>query len=227
MRGRSALLLAVVTGALGAVTAPLWIAPVAGETADFGHLDPTYDPRDREASTPAVTVERFEGDVPVRSGRLADLRAAPRGPAPARLRIASIGLHARVIPVDLDGGTMEVPPDVSTVGWYRYGPTPGARGSAVVAAHVDSGTQGPGAFFHLRDLVRGDRVVVEMRDGSRRTFVVVARRSYLKAALPAAVFRRSGSPRLALVTCGGDFDPSVGRYTDNVVIYATPEASTP
>jgi hypothetical protein len=66
-----------------------------------------------------------------------------------------------------------------------------------------------------------------MRDGSRRTFVVVARRSYLKAALPAAVFRRSGSPRLALVTCGGDFDPSVGRYTDNVVIYATPEASTP
>ena len=41
------------------------------------------------------------------------------------------------------------------VAWYRYGPTPGAPGSAVLAGHVDwHGV--PGIFFHLSELCRVD-----------------------------------------------------------------------
>jgi hypothetical protein len=44
----------------------------------------------------------------------------------------------------------------------------------------------------------------------------------LKSKLPTSIFSRRGRPRLVLVTCGGPFDPSIGRYRDNVVVTAVP-----
>jgi hypothetical protein len=61
---------------------------------------------------------------------------------------------------------MEIPEDVSTVGWYELGVAPGEAGSAVLAGHVDSRTQGRGAFFDLRDLDVGDRATVAHEDGT-------------------------------------------------------------
>jgi sortase (surface protein transpeptidase) len=115
-----------------------------------------------------------------------------------------------------------VPPDVRTVGWYRFSPIPGEPGSSVLLGHVDSSTQGPGAFFHLARLEPGSKIRVLLADGSARSFRVVARRSYLKSRLPATVFARTGRPILTLVTCGGPFDASIGHYRDNVVVYAVP-----
>ena len=146
----------------------------------------------------------------------------PRVPVPRRIRIGAIGLDAPIIPVGVDGGTTEVPSDVGDVGWYRFGPTPGGPGSAVLLSHVDSSSQGPGAFFHLRELVPGDVISVAFEGSEDRRFEVVARRQYLKEHLPDAVFRRSGRPLLTLVTCGGTFDVSTLHYADNVVVYAVP-----
>ena len=39
---------------------------------------------------------------------------------------------------------MDLPEDVDRVGWYRFGPAPGADGSAVLAGHVDDAEQGLG-----------------------------------------------------------------------------------
>jgi sortase (surface protein transpeptidase) len=108
------------------------------------------------------------------------------------------------------------------VGWYRFSPVPGEPGSSVLLGHVDSRTQGPGAFFHLVSLEPRSEVRVVLADGSKRVFRVVARRMYLKTRLPAALFARTGRPVLVLVTCGGPFDATVGHYRDNVVVYAVP-----
>jgi hypothetical protein len=47
--------------------------------------------------------------------------------------------------------------------------------------------------------------------------------SYGKTELPTdRIFAREGSPVVTLITCGGAFNPSVGSYEDNVVVYAVP-----
>jgi hypothetical protein len=54
-----------------------------------------------------------------------------------------------------------------------------------------------------------------------RRFRAVALTSFAKSELPADdIFRRSGDPVVTLITCGGAFNPSIGRYEDNVVAYA-------
>jgi hypothetical protein len=160
--------------------------------------------------------------VQVVPARLADLRPEPRGPRPSGLRIPAIAVDAPVIPVGVSAGTTEIPSDIFTIGWYRYGAAPGEHGSSVLLGHVDSGAEGPGAFFRLVELQPGDEVEVHMSDGTMRRFVVDARRQYPKAELPDWIFRRSGPATLTLVTCGGVFDWSTGHYQDNVVVFAAP-----
>jgi hypothetical protein len=162
--------------------------------------------------------------VGVRSGLLASKTIRPEGEIPERLRIGAIGVDAPILPVGVTAGATEIPADVHEVGWYRFGGRPGRSGSTLLVAHVSSGTQGPGVFFRLRDLVPGDDVLVEMRDGSSAVFRVIARRLYAKEALPDRLFGRTGPAMLALVTCGGRYSESTGRYEDNVVVYAVSRA---
>ena len=84
-----------------------------------------------------------------------------------RVRLPALEVDAPVTPVGVDDrGRMEVPFDVDTVGWYRFGPGPGsAEGSAVLSGHVDDRDQGYGAFHRLGDLAPGDPVAVELGDG--------------------------------------------------------------
>ena len=112
-------------------------------------------------------------------------------------------------------------PDVSEVGWYRFGATPGQPGSTVLAAHIAyDGVDG--VFRHLDDLEAGDAVSVTLSDGSTRPYVVTEVSQYPKTDLPADVFARDGAERLVLITCGGEFDSRAGSYEDNVIAYAEP-----
>lgn len=146
---------------------------------------------------------------------------------PAVLELPARGLSA---PVDAVGtapnGGMVVPDQVRTVGWWAPGVLPGgASGSAVIAGHVDSRTQGIGFLSVLPQLVAGEPVVVRGADGRTAAYRVVARREYGKHDLPREVFRRDGDPQLVLVTCGGVFDPAAGSYESNIVVYAVPTAA--
>lgn len=122
---------------------------------------------------------------------------------------------------------MRIPRDARRVGWYRFGPRPGGGvGSVVLAAHVDSRTQGLGAFYPLREADRGDRVVMTSTGGRRWTYRVVAREVFRKRALPLEdLFRRDGREVLTLITCGGPYLADAGGYQDNVVVSAVPVLS--
>ena len=161
--------------------------------------------------------------VAVRSARLSD-QPQSEVATPVRLGIPALGVDAPIVPVGIQaGGAMEVPEDVKTAGWYRFGPLPGARGSAMLIGHVDSRTQGPGVFFGLSRLPLGERIGVQLGEGPTQYFVSVARRFIDKDELPLDLFGREGPPRLTLVTCGGGFDEQARSYTHNVVVYAVPE----
>ncbi|BBG00010.1 MULTISPECIES: class F sortase [Pseudonocardia] len=149
---------------------------------------------------------------------------APRPVSPATLELPGRGISAPVEPVGTgrDGG-MVVPEQVRHVGWWAPGVLPGgAAGSAVLAGHVDSRTQGVGVLAVLPQLTDGEPVVVRGTDGRAATFRVAARREYGKYDLPREVFRRDGPPQLVLITCGGAFDPAAGSYESNIVVYAVP-----
>jgi hypothetical protein len=151
-------------------------------------------------------------------------------PQPVGLTIKQMSVDAPVLPQGIDPrtGQMKVPRNVTEVGWYQFGPSPGRPGSAVLAAHVDLEGQGKGVFFELKTLNPGDRVSVDFDDGSRKEFAVEARTVYTKEQLPLdVIFSRQGAPVLTLITCGGGFDSSSRSYDSNVVVYARPISPTP
>lgn len=147
---------------------------------------------------------------------------------PVALQIPAIGVEAPIVSAGVDrSGEMEVPRNVSDVAWYKHGSAPGEPGSAVLAAHVDLASQGPGVFYDLRTLEPGDVIYVTFDDGTSDAFRAEARTTYDKTELPVdAIFSRQGSPVLTLITCGGGFNRSLRSYDSNVVVYAVPFGDT-
>ena len=191
-------------------------------TADANLSEAVQDELPIDAGTSSIATRALHIDV--RSARLKDYEPPRRGPRPVGLTIGAIGVRAPIVPVGVEAGSshVQVPSDVHVVGWYRFGPPPGAGGSAVLLGHVDSWTQGPGVFFRLRELEPADVIRVTFANGSESPFRVVARRSYPKSGLPGKLFERKGPSILALVTCGGSFDQATRSYSDNVVVFAVP-----
>jgi hypothetical protein len=141
-------------------------------------------------------------------------------PLPVALRIPVIGVHTRLIRLGITRrGTLQVPKSTSVAGWYTRSPRPGEIGSSIIAGHIDS-YQGPGVFFRLRLLRPGDRVYVRRANGTLAVFRIYAERSYAKDHFPTQrVYGPAPDPELRLITCGGTFDPALGSYLSNVVVY--------
>jgi sortase (surface protein transpeptidase) len=140
---------------------------------------------------------------------------------PSEVEVPAIGVRAPVIELGLDTrGRLEVPSDPQAAGWWTGGPEPGASGPAVLAGHVDS-FRGPGVFFRLPELARGDRIVVRNDDGVVAHFAVDRVERWPKDAFPTdAVYRQADGAELRLITCGGTFDRQALRYLDNIIVFA-------
>jgi hypothetical protein len=143
---------------------------------------------------------------------------------PTGLTIDELDLIGDVRAVGLrPDGALEVP-EATEIGWYRYGAAPGYAGATVLAAHVSwNGDLGP--FLKLGELEPGARVEVALEDGTERVYEVTERTMYDKDALPRErIWRNTGPETLVLITCGGDFNPEIRRYRQNIVVYAVPVA---
>jgi LPXTG-site transpeptidase (sortase) family protein len=150
-----------------------------------------------------------------------------RTPRPVDITIPVLDIDAPVDVVGLDArNQVDVPVDVQRAGWYRFSARPSAgAGSTVIVGHIDGVTQGAGVFYRLGELRLDDEIVLTTADGTRLTYVVVAREAFDKKKVPLAeLFSRSGPERLTLITCGGPFDPATLEYTDNIVVTAIPSA---
>ncbi len=147
---------------------------------------------------------------------------APR-PRPVGLQIDTIDVATypvRAIGLEPDG-QMEIP-DETEIGWYRYGATAGQPGATVLAAHVNW-NRVPGPFARLGTVEPGDRIEVALDDGTLRRYEVTERAIYGKRELPRErLWRNTGPEELVLITCGGDYNPEIRRYRENIVVYAVP-----
>ena len=225
-----------------AVAAPASDASAAASPAPA----PTLAPERRDALAP----ERVAALAPARVAALDPARnrdeqksaspkavapAAPKDPRaaaqpmssakPVTIDIPAIGVRSVVRHLgQAANGSLEVPSgsQYNDAAWYRYSPTPGALGPAVMMGHVDSAAQGPSVFFRLGELRPGQRVSVTRADGSVAVFAVDAVHRYAKKRFPTeVVYSDIGHAGLRILTCGGAFDDAAGSYLDNIVVFAS------
>jgi len=177
------------------------------------------------APEPASAAPNVAGPDVERIGIPVEPRAVIAPNAPVSVAIDELGVRAPVDPVGIyEDGSVEIPEDVSRVGWYRFGSDPAqGEGSTVIVGHRDGFDQGAGAFYSIAGLDIGDAIEVELADGSLRDYEVVAREVVAQNLLPTSdLFAENGPERLTLISCIGYFDRDGDGYRENVVVTAVP-----
>lgn len=142
---------------------------------------------------------------------------------PKMLAIPRLDLKLPITAVTVDDkGAMAIPARPTEIGWYAYGPRPGsARGSAVLGGHVDSREYGVGPLVGLKQLRRGDEIIIKTNKGTERYRVSTVRLISKQDLDLRDVFKRDGEPLLRILTCGGTYRRS-GGYQANVLVTARP-----
>jgi LPXTG-site transpeptidase (sortase) family protein len=174
---------------------------------------------DASAATPNVptpSASRARGATPP--------RAESEEPGqPRMLAIPRLDLKMPITAVTVDdNGAMAVPARPIEIGWYAYGPRPGStHGSAVLGGHVDSREYGVGPLVGLKQVRRGDEIIIKTTTGTERFRVTTVRLISKQDLDMREIFRREGEPRLRIFTCGGTYRRS-GGYQANVVVTAEP-----
>ena len=187
-------------------------APALARLAD---LPPLRVPRQPKALQPIVPVR---GKLGIGVQDFEPLDGGIRPAPPGRIRIPAAGVNTAVEPVRARGKGIEVPTE-GWAGWYSGGARPGEPGRAVVIGHYDM-KDGPGVFYRVPRLDRGDPIeVIDHRGGVHR-YSVVGVTQVRKNRFPTrSVYGHSRNPVLVLVTCAGPYREGRG-YRDNVLVYA-------
>ena len=197
-------------------------ATTVAATVTRGASAPTAATLVPTATTVATPRGYAPGDpcAPYAAGAVPPLGRAAA--APARLCIPALALSAPVVPVGATPeGAMAEAADPWAVGWYAPGPPPGARGNAALAGAVDARGVGPAIFWELDRLRPGDTLIVVDQAGLARRFVVLENAVYLRDDAPLTkVFGPADDANLALITGAGTWEPALGVYDSNRIIFA-------
>jgi sortase (surface protein transpeptidase) len=141
---------------------------------------------------------------------------------PTRISIPSITVDAGVVPVGLlPNGEIETPDIFSNmVGSYKYAPTPGQKGPAVLIGHVDT-YKGPSIFWNLSRLNISDTINISREDGTIVNFAVEKVTQYSQDNFYTdEVYGNIDYAGLRIITCGGRYNYVTGRYSHNTVVFA-------
>ena len=139
---------------------------------------------------------------------------------PVRLMIPVINVNAVIQYVGVTPkGAMAVPNNATDVGWFKLGPRPGEKGSAVIAGHFDGENGEAGVFTNLNKLKKGDKLYIKNDKGISITFVVRESRIY-NPGYANDVFSGSSSAYLNLITCDGVWDGAKKSYSKRLVVFA-------
>ncbi len=172
-----------------------------------------------EVPPPATTSSIATPPIPL------DVQVEPRGmprSAPKQLRIPVIAVNTGFVELGKQAdGSMEVPKEYDVAGWYRYAPTPGQIGPAVIVGHVDN-YLGAAVFYRLGQLKPGDEIEVDRSDGVTVKFRVDSLKQFDQSAFPTnEVYGNTDYASLRLITCSGQFSRTSGAYSHNTVVFAS------
>jgi LPXTG-site transpeptidase (sortase) family protein len=139
---------------------------------------------------------------------------------PKRLVVESLKIDSIIESVGIEkDGSLETPKTWMSVGWYEKGAMPGQEGNLLLNAHYDDNYGRPAAFWQLKNINLGDKVVVVDAYGRRYGYKVV---SYdligINDSSRLEVFKSDKSAKITLITCGGVWIPGKATYDKRLVI---------
>lgn len=176
--------------------------------------------------TPRLTrpLGSLTGGTPSQTSGTSGSVASPTTYRPGgHLIIPTIGVNASIEPVGvLSDGNLAVPTrnPWDGVGWYQYGPYPGAQGSAVIDGHLDRPGGSPAVFWKLRNLHIGDIIMVVNPGEKSLHFRVINMKYYAPDNAPLqTIFKNMTGTFLNLITCAGQWIPNQHQTTLRLVIY--------
>jgi sortase (surface protein transpeptidase) len=144
---------------------------------------------------------------------------------PVRLLIPAIGVDAFIEQLGVQAsGDLATPTQNpwTDVGWYKMGPRPGEKGSAVIDGHLDRPGGYPAVFWYLRNMQVGNKVMVVMSNGKTINFRATQIAYYTPQAAPIQeIFGNNSGTYLNLITCAGDWIPSQHQTTLRLVVYTS------
>ncbi|MDH6280875.1 class F sortase [Prescottella agglutinans] len=152
----------------------------------------------------------------------------PSDLGPNTLAIPDLHIRAEVVSTGIGSRGGMVLPAPAKVSHLDNGVDFGApEGTNLIAGHVDDGDRTRGAMWALHQIKPGTPIYVTDHSGRMWTYRAASLALYDKVSLPIEFFADKGSPRLVLVTCGGEtvpdpYLPSGFTYKDNVVVTADP-----
>lgn len=174
--------------------------------------DPSTAP---EADEPVQKVQAVKPAV-----QTANVQDDEQSITPESITIPSLDIDAPVKAFGLDKeGNMELPKNGKDVAWFSPGIRPGERGNAVLAGHVDDEKQ-PAVFFDLKNIKKGDRIILKGKDDEELVFEVKDKQAYLKDDAPLRkIFGPGDHIGLNIITCTGYFDYDIHNYVERLVVY--------
>ena len=172
-------------------------------------------------STPSTTVTVEAPAEPSASAAAKpSAMALPGAGAPRTVVVESLGIDASVVPIAVQGTSLDPPDDPQVLGWWSGGARAGAAtGTALVTGHTVH--SGGGAMDNLEEIREGADIRVVTEGGSIRytaESVLVLDKDTL-AQQAQELFSQEVVGRLVLVTCE-DWDGT--GYRSNVVVTAVP-----
>ncbi len=171
------------------------------------------------------TLGSLTGGTPAQTSGTSGSVASPTTYRPGgHLIIPTIGVNAVIEPVGVSSdGDLAVPTRKpwDGVGWYQYGPYPGAPGSAVIDGHLDRPGGAPAVFWNLRKLHIGDIIMVVNPGEKPLHFRIMNMKYYAPNNAPLqTIFKNMTGTYLNLITCAGQWIPNQHQTTLRLVIYA-------
>nr|WP_277602229.1 class F sortase [Nocardioides sp. KC13] len=150
------------------------------------------------------------------------MAAVPKKKGKVRgVSIPTLNVHADVVPLAMEDGTLTPPADAALMGWWKGGAKPGAdKGSVLIVGHTLH--NGGGILDRLGEVDEGDEIVVRTKK-DEFSYTVRSVRDLSKeqvAKRSSKLFDTDGEARLVVVTCD-DWDGT--SFQGNTVVVAVPQ----
>ena len=187
------------------------------------------------AALGGVKIAGADSNSQLPASSLDGLRSGPLGPSDAVQTLASERPIAMVIPdanVDSEveinhivDGQMLNPTGPWVVSWYEgTGLLHEKRRNMLFSGHVDYWDVGPAIFWTLASVPEGTHIQLLGERGGEATYAVEFIERVTLAELTAEKMQQITAPTpyeaLTIITCGGEFDYSVGQYLQRDIIRA-------
>lgn len=182
-------------------------------------------PTTSSASTPVTPVHPSVPRSAATSSSSAQTPAPPAHLAADSINIPALGITATIGTASLSHGVLTPPRVPTEVGRWPYAARLGSStGEVTLAGHINWMGMAPFAFGRLADLQVGSVIyTTDSHDALQEwTVVSVLSRPKSEPVDNAAFMGPGGRRELALITCGGAYDPYDHNYLSNVYVFALP-----